>query len=105
VEGVVWSFGLSLILRNRIAFWGYQSLGRRLRAKFDKRGLGDAARDGSLVGLAPAAESRKYEGYPFWDAGVLWLTKEKLFYIGEQCEFALERDQVTDVYSCDTIPE
>jgi len=36
---------------------------------------------------------------------VLWLTKEKLFYIGEQCEFALERDQVTDVYSCDTIPE
>lgn len=105
VEGLVWSFGISLLLRNRIAFWGYQSVGRRLRAKFDKRGLTDVARNGSLVGLAPAAESRKYEGYSFWDAGVLWLTKEKLYYIGEQCEFAIEREQVSDVYSCDTIPE
>jgi hypothetical protein len=73
--------------------------------KLDKRGLGDAARHGSLVGLAPAAESRKYEGYPFWDFGVLWLTNEKLYYIGEQCEFALDREQVNEVYSRDTTPE
>ncbi len=73
--------------------------------KLDKRGLEDAARYGALVGLAPAAESRKYEGYPFWDIGVLWLTKEKLYYIGEQCEFALEREQVSEVYSRDTVPE
>jgi hypothetical protein len=58
-----------------------------------------------LVGLAPAAETRKFEGYPFWDMGVLWLTNEKLFYIGEQCEFALEREQVQEVYSRDTTPE
>lgn len=73
--------------------------------KLDKRGLGEAARHGSLVGLAPAAESRKYEGYSFWDMGVLWLTKQKLYYIGEQCEFALEREQVYEVYSCDTAPD
>src|SRR6185503_9700289 len=42
---------------------------------------------------------------PFWDIGVLWLTKEKLYYIGEQCEFALEREQVSEVYSRDTVPE
>jgi Zn-dependent protease with chaperone function len=105
VAGLVWSFGVSLVLRNRISFWGYQSLCQRLKMKLDKRGLGDAARHGSLVGLAPAAESRKYEGYPFWDFGVLWLANEKLYYIGEQCEFALDREQVNEVYSRDTTPE
>jgi hypothetical protein len=35
----------------------------------------------------------------------VWLTAEKLYYIGEQCEFALEREQVSDVYSRDTTPE
>ena len=83
----------------------YGDLCRRLKLKLDKRALGDAARHGTLVGLAPAAESRKYEGYPFWDMGVLWLTKEKLFYIGEQSEFALERGQVSEVYSRDYAPE
>ncbi|HEX5602003.1 MAG TPA: M48 family metalloprotease [Pyrinomonadaceae bacterium] len=104
VEGIVWSFGISLLLRNRIVYWGFQSVCRRLKMKLDKRGLGEAARSGSLVGLAPAAESRKYEGYSFWDMGVLWLTKEKLYYIGEQCEFGLAREQVHEVYSCDTDP-
>jgi heat shock protein HtpX len=105
VEGILWSFGISLLLRNRIVYWGYQSVCRRLKMKLDKRGLGDVARNGSLLGLAPAAESRKYEGYSFWDMGVLWLTKEKLYYIGEQCEFALAREQVKEVYSCDTAPD
>jgi hypothetical protein len=105
IAGLAWSFGFSLVLRNRIAFWGYGDLGRRLKLKLNKRGLGDAARQGTLVGLAPAAESRKYEGYPFWDMGVLWLTKEKLYYIGEQSEFALDREQVNEVYSRDYAPE
>ena len=103
--GLVWAFGFSLVVRNRISFWGYGDLGRRLKLKLDKRGLKDAARHGTLVGLAPAAESRKYEGYGFWDLGVLWLTNEKLYYIGEQCEFALEREQVNEVYSRDYAPE
>ena len=105
IAGLVWSFGVTLVLRNRITFWGYQSACHRLKMKLDKRGLGDAVRYGTLVGLAPAAESRKYEGYPFWDTGVLWLTNEKLYYVGEQCEFALEREQVSEVYSSNTAPE
>jgi hypothetical protein len=36
---------------------------------------------------------------------VLWVTNEKLYYVGEQCEFAVEREQVTDIYSRDTNPE
>jgi hypothetical protein len=105
IAGLFWSFGFSIVLRNRMAFWGHSDLARRLKQKLEKRGLGDAARHGTLVGLAPAAESRKYEGYPFWDLGVLWLTQEKLYYIGEQCEFALEREQVNEVYTRDYAPE
>jgi hypothetical protein len=90
------------LFRNRISFWGYQSACQRLKLKLGKRGLGD---DGILVGVAPAAGSRKYEGYPFWDGGVLWLTKDRLYYVGEQCEFALRREQITEVYKCDTAPE
>jgi len=105
IAGFIWSFGLSLVVRNWLGSWGYGGLGRRLKMKLDKRGFGDAARQGTLVGLAPAAETRFFERYHFWDIGVLWLTKEKLFYIGEQCEFALEREQVHEVYSRDTTPE
>jgi Zn-dependent protease with chaperone function len=105
IAGLVWSGGVCLMIRNRISFWGHQSACQRLKMKLDKRELGEVVRDGILVGVAPAAGSRKYEGYPFWDGGVLWLTKEKLYYVGEQCEFALGREQITEVYSCDTTPE
>ena len=102
IAGLVWACGVCLLFRNRISFWGYQSACQRLKLKLGKRGLGD---DGILVGVAPAAGSRKYEGYPFWDGGVLWLTKDRLYYVGEQCEFALRREQITEVYKCDTAPE
>ena len=105
VAGFIWSFAVMEVVRNRMSCWGYDSLGSRLKMKLNKHGLGDAARHGTLVGLAPAAETRRYEGYSFWDIGVLWLTKEKLFYIGEQCQFALERGEVNEVYSRDTDPQ
>jgi Zn-dependent protease with chaperone function len=105
VAGLVWTFGVMQVARNWVCLWGYDSLSRPLKMKLDRRGLGDVARYGTIVGLAPAGESRKYEGYAFWDIGVLWLTKEKLYYAGEQCDFAVSRDQVNEFYSCDTNPE
>lgn len=103
--GILFTFGLYQVVRNRISFWGYDSLGRALKVKIKERGLEELTRDAVLVGLSPASASRKYDGYPFWDAGVLWLTKDKLYYIGEQTEFALPRDQVAGVFSCDTNAE
>jgi hypothetical protein len=76
-----------------------------LRVQLEKRGLPEIARAGTIVGLAPAAESRIYEGYPFWDVGVLWLTTEKLYFVGEQTQFALERERVQNVYTQDAQPE
>jgi hypothetical protein len=42
---------------------------------------------------------------PFWDIGLLWLTSEKLYYVGEQTEFALDRKQVRDVCVVDSDTE
>ena len=105
LAGVFVCYGLVHVVRNRIAFWGQAAHARTLRAKLEKRGLGDLARCGVVVGLAPAAESRNYEGYPFWDVGLLWLTNDKLYYAGELAEFALARDQVEKIYAEDANPE
>ena len=105
VAGIVFSFGLYQVVRNRLSFWGYDSLCHALKVKLKECGFEEPARDGVFVGLAPAPASRKYDGYPFWDAGVLWLTKDKLYYIGEQTEFALHRDHVVEVFSRNTNPE
>ena len=96
------SFGLYQVVRNKIHFWGQASFSRQLRSRLDRRGLAELAHHGILVGLSPAAESRKYEDYPFWDIGLLWLTNEKLYYVGEQTEFALNRKQVRDVSVVDS---
>ena len=105
VAGFVFSFALYQVVRNRISFWGYTSLSRELKVKLKKRGFDELAHAGTLVGLAPASTSRKYYGYPFWDAGVLWLTSDKLYYIGEQTEFVLQRNEVAEVYSRNTAAE
>jgi hypothetical protein len=76
-----------------------------LRKKLEKRGLGEVASSGTIVGLAPGKESFNYEGYTFWDAGILWLTTDKLYYIGEQTQFVLDRSQVGNVYTEDANAE
>jgi Zn-dependent protease with chaperone function len=105
VAGILFTFGLYQLVRNRISFWGYDSLSRALKLKLKERGLEELARHSVLVGLSPASASRKYDGYPFWDAGVLCLTKTGLYYIGEQTEFALQRDQIAEIYSRNTNAE
>ncbi|HEX7334120.1 MAG TPA: M48 family metalloprotease [Pyrinomonadaceae bacterium] len=105
LAGFIASFGVYQIVRNLIAFWGHPPLSVALRTRLEKRGLVEIARNGTFVGLAPAAHSRKYENFPFWDIGLLWLTDEKLYYFGEQAEFALERGEVHDVYVEDANPE
>jgi Zn-dependent protease with chaperone function len=103
--GLIVSFGIYQVVRNATVFWGNKSLSHALSARLNRRGLGDIAREGTFVGLAPAGHSRKYEGYQFWDIGLLWFTDEKLYYLGEQTEFTLTREQVHDVYVEDLNPE
>ena len=105
VVGFIAWFAIYQIVRNAVAFSGHRSLGRSLRMKLEKRGLTEVARAGTLIGLAPAADSRKYENYSFWDIGLLWLTEDRLYYFGEQTEFSLSRTDVQSVYIEDAAPE
>ena len=105
VAAVVCCFGLFQLVRNKIAVLGQRRLSCQFRAKLEKRGLGDLAQPATLVGLAPAAESRNFENYPFWDLGALWSTDDKLYFVGEQIEFALAREEVENIFAQDANPE
>lgn len=97
-SGLIVTLLLYQVVRNLVSCWGQGSLERRLRTRLKHQGFAEAARDGIAVGLSPSAETRKYENYLFWDIGVLWLTKDKLYYLGEESQFACERRHVEDVY-------
>jgi STE24 endopeptidase len=97
-SGVVVTLALCFILKNFLASRGFGRSAQALRNKLEQEGFADAARRGVLVGLAPAAQTQKYENYLFWDAGVLWLTANKLNYIGEETRFSLERERISKVY-------
>jgi Zn-dependent protease with chaperone function len=103
--GLVCSFVMVQVVRNRICFLGYASLSRKIKALLVKRGHEELVQHGVLVGLAPVAESSQFEKYPFWDVGVLALTDEKLVYVGEQTEFSLLREQVHDCYTENALPQ
>ena len=103
--GIFVSFGLAQLARNFVACWGYPFLERSLRSKLSGEGLDIAAQNGVVVGLSPAAETRMYEDHMFWDIGVLWLSDEKLYYLGEETRFALERSRIQDVYLGDSRAE
>ena len=105
VTGLICAFVIAQLVRNRICFLGYATLSRKLKTLLAKRGHGEVMQHGVLVGLAPVAESSQFEGYPFWDAGVLAFTDENLVYVGEQTEFALLREQVCDCYIQDAHPQ
>jgi hypothetical protein len=94
-----------LLAKNFVTSRGFRRPAQALRNKLEQQGFGDAARKGVLVGLAPAARTRKYENHLFWDAGLLWLTADKLYYLGEETQFALERERIARVYWRNARPE
>jgi hypothetical protein len=84
------------MLKNFMVYWGFGSVEQRVRAKLTQKGFAAAAQTGIFVGMAPAAQPRKYERCSFWDVGVLWLANDQLFYLGEETQFALGRAQIVD---------
>jgi Zn-dependent protease with chaperone function len=98
VAGAIVTFLLYLVAKNFVSPRGYGRPVQSLRPRLEQQGFGDAACDGVFVGLAPAAQTQKYENGLFWDAGVLWLTADKLYYIGEETCFGLERKQIANIY-------
>ncbi|HEV2912727.1 MAG TPA: M48 family metalloprotease [Pyrinomonadaceae bacterium] len=102
--GLGLTFALYLTVRNFAAFWGYDSLERRVRARLKGSGVKEATGHDHFVGFAPDAEPRLYENYLLWDAGILRLSAEGLCYLGEETRFSLRREQVVDIYLGDSQP-
>lgn len=96
--GAVIPFLLYLVEKNFVTTMGYRRPAQSLRYRLEQQGFGAAAREGVFVGLAPAAQTQQYDNSLFWDAGVLWLTADKLYYIGEETRFGLEREHIAKIY-------
>ena len=52
---------------------------------------------GIFVGFAPDSQPHMYEGFLDWDMVFLFLTGDRLYYIGEQTRFSLQTNQVTAI--------
>jgi Zn-dependent protease with chaperone function len=96
VCGIVAAFAFYQLVRNFLAVWGYKALREGLHARMEREGF--KTKEGFLVGFAPSAELRIYENQYVWDTGFLFLTDDRLCYVGEETRFALNRAQVVDVY-------
>lgn len=98
-------FGLSipatfcavLVLSNFIPRLTRGNLATRLDQKLSAQGIQVAAWGGIYVGLAPSAAPRTYEANSFWDIGYLFFRSDRICYWGEDMQFSLRRDQITDI--------
>jgi len=94
---------LLTVLFGRLAihYFGRQTdhaLQQGFRDKLAREGLTPDAWGGIFVGLAPHAEPRNYEGFLVWDVGFLMLIGDRLCYLGDRTRFALDRENIRDVY-------
>jgi Zn-dependent protease with chaperone function len=90
--GAIATWGLMLALINWLPLMGHRRLVAQLRERLGMEGM-----PGLVVGLAPDANPRIYEGFYNWDMGLLWLVGDRLCYRGEQTEFSLTVAQVTQL--------
>jgi Zn-dependent protease with chaperone function len=70
---------------------------RRLKQKLSRKGIEVDKFGGFYVGLAPAVAPRIYETTGVWDVGFIFFSSDRLFFCGEDAQFMLLRDQITDI--------
>jgi Zn-dependent protease with chaperone function len=95
--GLAATLALYLLVTRRGAAGTFDWLRRQLRAKIGREGIGIDEEGGVFVGFAPEPYPRLYESFYDWDVGFLFLTADRLCYVGEQARFALQRGQITAV--------
>jgi Zn-dependent protease with chaperone function len=97
IAGVLLTIAIYMILQNFLPMRGARKLEDRFREKLEKQNAPQGIRAGLVVGLAPNASPRIYEGHWSWDIGVLAISDYGLSYWGEEARFTLRREQVTRV--------
>jgi len=82
---------------NRLSLWGNQRLRQDVMEKVTGLGAGEAARDGTFVGISPCETPRQYDGDTDWDVGFLLIRPGWAAYYGDRVWFCLRPDQVSSV--------
>jgi hypothetical protein len=87
-----------LAWHNVATTWGYRSMARRLARIWREAGVDVAACGGQFVELGAAAVPRVYHGgLTNWDIGFVFLTPERLVYLGDTTSFSVPREQIVQV--------
>lgn len=79
---------------NRLALSRYPHMARLLAQRFNTENKDWHTPRGTFVGLSPSADRQIYDGDYSWDIGFVFLTEDRLIYVGERTRFALRRDQI-----------
>jgi hypothetical protein len=95
--GVVATAGLFVTLQNYLPVRAYPAMQRRLLEKLQAEGLTPPETSAFFVGLSPDSTPRIYQSFLNWDIGFLFLTGDRLLYVGEKTRFALRREQINSL--------
>ena len=88
---------LSLAALNALALRPMLALRKRMFDRWVRRGIDPERCGGLFVGLSPGREPRIYENFAEWDVGLLFLTRQRLCYVGEETRFELTRAHVVSI--------
>jgi len=94
--GLAATLGLYLLAIRWLGVRGRAKLQERLFAKARKEGIPFQDAAPIMVGLSPGATPRFYVASYLWDTGLLFLTRDRLYFLGTQLRCALTRDQVQE---------
>jgi len=86
--------GLYIAMEDSQATWFRERLKRRIIERLTMEGITAPYDDVRIVALSPHATPRAYALGFSWDTGALFLSNDRLCYIGDETRFALTREQV-----------
>jgi STE24 endopeptidase len=92
--GLVGTASLAASASKLVFSWGMRGVARHLQHKLSASGIDVREWQGELAGFAPDSSPRMYEHFPVWDLGYLFVTGDRLCYVGEETRFALTPQQI-----------
>lgn len=98
------TFGALLLLSNYIPWLSAGNLAQRLKKKIESQGVEIDAWGGIYVGFSPAAAPRMFESNSYWDVGYVFFRTDRICYWGEEMQFSLRREQITDIKAGGSVP-
>src|SRR5262249_450559 len=97
VMGFLIAAGAYLVCSNLMPVRGYGSLKGQFAARMLAQGIDVDRLEGIWVGFSPDGEPRIYSNNYDWDVGFLLVMPDRLCFLGEQAQFALQKDQVAKI--------